>query len=345
MPPHAPVAATVSAVVPHWNRRDLLESLLENLSRQQRPFDEIIVVDNGSTDGSSELARQYNRGQGPCAGRIRVICLETNMGFAAAVNRGIEAAQSDWICILNNDVTLAADWLEVLLDAATREDAAFATGKIVSARDPSILDGTFDEISRAGCAARCGSGKPDGAFWNHPRKIRFAPMTAALFRSSLFHEVGLLDENFGSYLEDVEFGIRCAVGGHAGMYVPRAVAQHSGSATLGKWSADSVWRISRNQFLLVSKHFRGQSALPVIVGQALWGLVALRHGRGWAFIRGKMAGWAGRGAPGVRARDGCAEQKRQLGLLLEASEKEILEIGRQTGLDLYWRAYFWLLPR
>jgi GT2 family glycosyltransferase len=291
-------------------------------------------VDNGSTDGSADLAR---------ARGVRVVQLDRNVGFAAAVNRGIEAAQSDWIAILNNDVTVAPDWLEVLLEAASREDAAFATGKILSADHPSILDGTFDEISRGACAVRCGSGKSDGEIWNRPRKIRFAPMTAALFRSSLFHEVGGLDETFGSYLEDIDFGIRCALANRSGAYVPKAIAYHKGSATLGKWSTESVWRISRNQVLLVSKHLGGQSALPIMVGQALWGLLALRRGCGWAFVRGKMAGWADGRA--LRTRQTSVEATKHLGLILEASEKEIWEIGQKTGLDLYWRAYFWLLPR
>jgi GT2 family glycosyltransferase len=319
--------------VPHWNRRDLLGALFDSLSRQRRHFDEIIIVDNGSTDGSGDFASE--RG-------ARVLRLDKNLGFAAAVNRGIEATSAEWIAILNNDVTLAPDWLEILLHAAVREDAAFVTGKILSAGDPSILDGAFDEISRGGCAARCGSGKSDGEIWNQPRTIRFAPMTAAVFRSSLFHEVGGLDETFGSYMEDVEFGIRCALAGRTGAYIPEAIAHHRGSATLGKWSADSVWRISRNQVLLVLKHFRGQPALPITIGQALWGLVALRHGCGWAFIRGKAAGWAARRS--IVRRPSAAGEK-QLGLILRASEKGIWELGQRTGLDRYWRAYFWLLPR
>lgn len=334
VPSSSTVTGTVTAIVPHWNRRDLLGALLENLSLQRRPFDEIVVVDNGSTDGSAELARREG---------ARVVALDRNVGFAAAVNRGIDVAHSEWIAILNNDVTLAPDWLEILLADASRTHVSFATGKILSAANSSILDGAFDEISRAACAARCGSGKSDDEFWNQSRTIRFAPMTAALFRSSLFHELGGLDEVFGSYHEDVEFGIRCALAGRAGTYVPRAVAYHQGSATFGKWSADSVRRISRNQFLLALKHFRGQSALPIVIGQLLWGLVALRHGCGRAFLTGKKAGWADRRAySGQRT---SAEVQKKLGLILRASENEIWEIGRHTGLDLYWRAYFWLLPR
>jgi N-acetylglucosaminyl-diphospho-decaprenol L-rhamnosyltransferase len=329
-----PPSPTVTAVVPHWNRRDLLAALLDNLLAQQRRFDEIIVVDNGSTDGSADVAR----GRG-----ARVIQLEHNAGFAAAVNRGIEASHSDWIGIINNDVTLAGEWLRVMLEAASRDDPWFVAGKILSADNPAILDGAFDEVSRGACAARCGAGKRDAAIWNQPRSIRIAPMTAALFRTRLFQLVGNLDEVFGSYMEDAEFGIRCALGGYAGAYAPAAVAFHQGSATLGKWSADSVWRISRNQLLLAVKHFAGQPRLPILTGQALWGLLAARHGCGWAFLRGKVAGWKDRRLFGPR--DADAGRKKRLSSILEASEKEIIELGRQTGLDSYWRGYFWLLPR
>lgn len=335
MPPSPTVRATVTAVVPHWNRRDLLGALLENLRAQRRPFDEIIIVDNGSTDGSVALARERAASGQP----VRVIELDRNLGFAAAVNRGIEAARSEWIAILNNDVTLASDWLEALLSAAAGREIWFATGKIMSASDPAVLDGTFDEVSRAACAARCGAGKADGPVWNEPRSIRIAPMTAALFRAELFWRMGGLDERFESYMEDVEFGIRCALGGCGGMYVPAAVAYHQGSATLGQWSAAAVQRISKNQVLLAMKHFSRQPHLPIFVGQLLWGLLALRHGCGWAYLRGK---WAG-------CKDGWACKSRlapdegyKLRTILEASEQTILELGQQTGLDRYWRAYFWL---
>src|ERR1700722_18057899 len=93
---------TVAAVVPHWNRRDLLETLLRNLREQTVAFNEVIVVDNGSTDGSAEFAERAG---------ARVLRLGQNRGFAAAVNRGIEATGADWVAVINNDVTLAADWL------------------------------------------------------------------------------------------------------------------------------------------------------------------------------------------------------------------------------------------
>jgi GT2 family glycosyltransferase len=123
----------VTAVIPHWNRRDLLATLLDDLKQQIRPFDEVIVVDNGSSDDSAAAAE---------AAGARVLRLGRNLGFAAAVNRGIQAADSDWIAILNNDVTLAPDWLKILLETAARENASFATGKTLCAYATATIDGT-----------------------------------------------------------------------------------------------------------------------------------------------------------------------------------------------------------
>ena len=323
--------SSVAAVVPHWNRRDLLEPLLASLSAQSRRLDEVIVADNGSADDSAAWAERAG---------ARVLRLGSNLGFAAAANRGVEAARTDWVAILNNDVTLDAAWLEKLVDAAERQHAWFATGKILRAADRSTLDGTFDEISRAACACRCGAGKPDAPLWNQPRRIRIAPMTAAIFRRELFDEIGCLDEYFGSYLEDVDFGLRCALAGRDGVYVPTAVSHHRGSATMGEWNKDTVRLIARNQVLLAAKHFRGQPRLPIVAGQLLWGVLALRHGRGGSYLRGKISGLGA--ARAIRHKHVFQPALRSV---VEASEGEILEVERQTGFDWYWRAYFWLPPR
>ena len=320
--------ASAAAVIPTWNRRDLLSALLQNLQQQTRRFDEVVVVDNGSTDDSAALAESAG---------ARVLRLERNFGFAAAVNRGIEATRSDWVAILNNDVTLASNWLDTLL-SATPQDASFAAGKILSASDPTIIDGVFDEISRGACAWRCGAGKADAPVWNRPQDIRIAPMTAALFRRALFEEVGLLDEQFGSYLEDVDFGFRCALSGRHGVYVPSAVAHHRGSATSGRWHKDTVRLISRNQSLFARKHLSGLPWVPILAGQLLWGLVACRHGRGFSFLRGKVQGLRANLTPRVQP-----ERLQAVSAFLEESERHIFELQRETGFDAYWRAYFWLL--
>ena len=292
------------------------------------------MVDNGSEDDSAELA---------AVAGANVLRMGRNLGFAAAVNRGIEAANTEWVAILNNDVTLEPDWLAKLLDAAAGDDIWFATGKILQAANHQMVDGTFDEISRGGCASRCGSGKLDSPAWNQQRRIRVAPMTAAIFRRQLFADLGGLDETFGSYMEDVDFGLRCALEGRGGQFVPSAIAYHRGSATLGEWNKDTVWRIARNQVLMSAKHFRGQPLWPIMAGQLLWGMVALRNGRGSAFVRGKIAGM--REARRLTRPSSNEYTRKVLAEILESSEANILALARETGFDSYWRAYFWLSRR
>jgi GT2 family glycosyltransferase len=317
----------VSVVIPNWNGAALLPTLLADLSRQTYPVDRIIVVDNGSADDSAGVAERAG---------ASLIRLATNTGFAHAVNRGIQGSDAEWIVVLNNDVSLEPDWLRKLMNRLETGDAWFATGKLLDAKRRDWMDGSFDAICRGACAWRCGQGRPDSAIWNQLREIQFPPFTAAIFRAELFERVGRLDENFESYLEDVDFGIRCATAGLTGWYVPDAIAYHHGSATLGRWHREAVRKISRNQLLLVAKHYAPSWILrycwPIIVAQSLWGLVALRHGALSAYLAGKLEGFRF-----FRRTRG----NYQAGLpgILERSEQEIRELQRLTGFDLYWKLY------
>jgi GT2 family glycosyltransferase len=313
----------VTAVIPVANRRELLDALLASMARQTRPFDELIVVDNASSDGAPDLAR--TRG-------ARVIAMGRNAGFTAAVNRGIAEAAGEWIAVLNSDVELSPDWLQALIAA----NAWFATGKILNAADPSLIDGSWDLISRAACPWRAGNARLDGPLFSEPREIALAPFTALLARAELFRRVGALDERFESYLEDVDFGLRCAALGLAGRYVPAALARHHGSATLGKWHPASIRRMARNQVFLAAKHYPcAKWFWPILVGQALWFFVALRHGAGFAFLRGKFEGLR-------RFRELAGPGAQSLEAVVTASEREIRALQSVTGWDNYWKLYFTL---
>jgi GT2 family glycosyltransferase len=321
----------ISAVVPVWNGRELLARLLASLAAQTLPAGEVLVVDNGSSDGAPDVAR---------AAGARVIAMGRNAGFAAAVNRGIRESRGEWIAVLNNDVEVAPDYFEKLSAA----DAWFATGKILSstAATPTI-DGAFDLLSRAGAAWRAGSGFPDGPLFAEPRPIWSPPWTAVLFRAELFRKTGMLEESFESYLEDVDFGLRCARAGMAGLYLPDAVAWHRGSATLGRWHRNTVRRMARNQVLLLVRHYPRRLVLrwlwPILTGQSLWGLVALRHGCGWAWSRGKWDGLR-RVFGGAISTDHFAPAV--LEHLLVQNEGEIRAMQSSVRYDLYWKLYFLL---
>ncbi len=319
---------SVTVVIPQHNRADLLEKLLKQLASQTHRICRTVVVDNASVDNSVTVAR---------AGGAEVIPLAENVGFAPAVNRGIAGANTTWVAILNNDVELPPDWLERLLGAAAASGAWFACGKLLRSGSPETLDGTFDLLSAGGTAWRCGHGLPDGPLWSERRPIWFAPLTAALFRRDLFDRTGLLDERFGSYLEDVDLGIRCAANGFTGVYEPGAVAHHQGSATRGAWHKTTVRQLARNQLLIVAKHFRGMPLWPAVVAQLLWGWVAVRHSSLLAFLQGKWEGL--RAFAEVRAAEPARPGVRAV---VEQSEALLYDLQKQAGMESYWRWYFML---
>jgi GT2 family glycosyltransferase len=322
---------SITAIVPVWNGRELLERLLASVEAQTEPAAELLVVDNGSTDGAPELAR--TRG-------ARVIPMGRNAGFAAAVNRGIRESRGEWIAVLNSDVELAPDYFARLL-AACSADAWFATGKILAAGSGHRIDATFDVLCRGGAAWRVGNGRADASAFSFARSVWSAPWTAALFRAELFQRVGLLEESFESYLEDVDFGLRCAAQGLAGQYVPEALAWHRGSATLGRWHPETVRRIARNQLLLLARHYPRRLLVgwcwPIFVAQSLWGAVAFRHGAGFAWLRGE---W--QGLRRFFAARGQTLDARVLTSVLGTNEDLIRSVQASTGFDLYWKLYFLL---
>ncbi|MCS7043134.1 MAG: glycosyltransferase family 2 protein [Bryobacteraceae bacterium] len=318
----------ITAVIPNFNRAELLGRTLETLGRQTRPCARVIVADNGSTDSSAAVARSHG---------AEVIPMGGNLGFAAAVNRGVEAAAAAWVWILNNDVELHPRCLEALAARVVEEEAAFAAPRLKSLANPSRLDGCYDLLARSGCAWRAGHGMPDGPLFAAPRRVAFAPFTALLVRRDAFLRLGGLDERFGSYLEDVDFCLRCAVAGLRGVYVPEAVAYHHGGATHGAWSAAMVELLARNQVLLAAKHFPAAWWWRVLAGQLLWGAVAARHGRLAAWLRGKWRGIV----EGWKIRRASVRPERSvLEPLLEACEEEIRRLQRETRQEPYWRLYF-----
>jgi hypothetical protein len=319
----------VTVVIPNWNGGPRLVRTLTDLGAQTEVPKRVIVVDNGSGDDSPDAAEDAG---------AEVVRWAANCGFAAAVNEGIRRAKTPLVAVVNNDVELRPDWLDKLADGLSRyRDASFATGKIYSASHREVLDGTFDLVSRSLCAWRAGSSRTDTPEFTRERYIWIAPMTAALFRRDLFEQVGLLDERFGSYLEDVDFGIRCSLEGKTGAYIGGAVAWHWGSATLGVWQPETVRLIARNQVLLARK-YRPRSWLSrrgwsVMVGQLLWGGMALRHGVASAWLRGKREGFRSTSPEGPGDPD-------RLELVLDKQERELLALQELSGFDLYWHLYF-----
>ena len=216
----------VSVIIPNWNRRELLAACLDALSEQSDTGHGVIVVDNGSRDGSAELVRSRYP-------HVRLVALERNTGFAAAVNRGIRESRSELVATLNNDVVVHKDWLAALVAAADRHPRAGAfASRLVSTEDPGRIDSAGDRLARSGRAYGIGRGQRDGLAFAAEREVFGATAGAALYRRALFEDVGLFDESYFAYVEDTDLAWRAQSRGWRAVYVPQALASHVGSASL-----------------------------------------------------------------------------------------------------------------
>ena len=316
---------SIAIVVPVWNQAALLERLLATVSRQTRKPEQVIIVDSGSTDNAAEVASVWG---------ADVVAMGENRGFAAAANRGIAHCSAEWVALINSDVELNDDWLEKLLQAAVETDAWFCCGKLMASSDRARIDGTWDLIAISGCPLRAGHGQKDSSRFACRRTIAMAPATAAVYRKDLFTLIGGFDEEYESYLEDVDFSLRCAVRGFMGTFEPGAVAYHVGGASGGRM----VHLYARNQILLVRKLFplklQRKFRIRILWGRLLWGALALRHGAFAAWVSGIASGLR------TRVQPAPLEPERLEELLLN-SESEIKSLN---GSDTYWRLYF-LFPR
>jgi GT2 family glycosyltransferase len=323
--------APVTVLIPNFNGERLLEDCIASALRQSLPPTEVLVVDDASTDRSPQLAAKLG---------ARVLLLPKNRGFAHAVNSGVLQSSTEWVAIVNSDVTLADDWLATLLDATRANHAAYACGPTTRRDQPTTLDGSYDLLSRGACPWRAGSGfrladlRPPDGFW-------LPSFTALLIRRDLFLKAGSLDETFGSYLEDVDFGLRlCKLECH-GLFVPSALASHLGSATFGAWSYRATRLQSRNQLLLVARHYPSgwfrRFGRAVVAAQFLWGLLALRRGVFGAWLAGKLDAlrvWS-------VVRNGSTHMDAAwLASNLSTCEHGILKWQGHPPRDAYWRWYF-----
>lgn len=321
----------IAAVIPNSNQRELLRSTLHSLQQQTRRFDYIVVVDNGSSDGSADVAREFG---------CMLIPAPRPLGFAVAVNWGLTALAADLVVVLNNDLTLDPHWLEHIAQAAEKHpEAGFFTGLLL--RPDGLIDGAYDLLSAAGLPWRAGSGMPVTPAYEQERDIRLASFTAVALRQSVLEQVGLLDPAYETYLEDTDFMLRCAAAGVHGRYVPQARGVHLGSKTLGSWSKVSTRLLARNQVFLLAKHFPPdvcrQHAWKIAVGHLLWLLVAFRHGAGWSCLSGYRAGlqsWRKlRPESETPVGNGIAP-------LMAEQEREILALQGNPARDWLWRWYF-----
>jgi GT2 family glycosyltransferase len=266
----------VSVVVVNWNRKELLRACLASLAGQTGVESETIVVDNGSTDGSADLA----------GGEFgaRVIRNSQNRGFCAANNQGIAAARGEFIALLNNDAEAEPGWLAALLRAcASRPDVGMAASKVLVWEDPKRIDKAGHLIFPDGQNRGRGTGALDHGQYDREEEVLWPDGCAAMYRKSMLDQIGGFDEDFFAYGDDAELGLRARIAGWHCIYTPDAVVRHHRGSTMGKGSGPRLELIERNRLLLALKLFPWSLLVlnPVFFAvRLLAGLVAAGRGMG-----------------------------------------------------------------
>jgi GT2 family glycosyltransferase len=278
----------VSIVIPTWNGRHLLEPCLDSLRKQTyRPI-EIVVVDGASRDGTRELVESRYP-------EARLVPLPQNLGFAGNVNAGIRTSRGEIVCLLNNDAVAQADWVERLVSAIEADPSVGSCASKMLDRSGALIDSAGDCLGSNGLAWQRGAGEPDRGQYDAAGPVFSACGGAAAYRRSMLRDVGPLEDAYGSYLEDVDLGLRAQLRGWRCQYVPTAVVRHRGSATGGGPLAS--FHVARNSIRLIARGFPAtvlrQSLPAILAAQAHRGLAAARAWRGEAAratLRGMAAG-------------------------------------------------------
>jgi len=248
MPPtNAPL---FSVIILNWNGKHLLEECLSSLRSQTFRDFETIVVDNGSTDGSVDRVKER------WAESVSTVALPSNLGFAGGNNAGIRLARGRYVILLNNDTAVDPGWLAAMDDAVRRHpDAGMFTPKILNYYRRDEIDNTGHLIYPDGMArGRHRLEKDDGRFDEEGEALSPSGCAGCYLRRML-DEIGLLDDAFFAYGEDVDLGLRGRWAGYACIYVPTAVVYHKYSATTGTYSPLKAFLAERNRLWLLFKNF------------------------------------------------------------------------------------------
>jgi hypothetical protein len=299
----------LTVAVLSYDGRHLLEVILPSLARQRFRDFEVVVVDNGSRDGTPAwLAEHWPQAQ--------VVSLAHNVGVTAALNVCARAGRGELVGLFNNDMELDPECLSELVGALREHpEAGWAGAKLLDFERRDLLDGAGDVFTWAATGGRRGHGERDLGQYDEPRAIFGACGGAALYRRSALERVGDFDEDFFAFYEDVDWNLRAQLAGISCRYVPSAIVYHMGSATIGRGLSDFTrYHLWRNTLWIIAKDLPAASLMRhaphLLLGQLVNLAVAVRDR--------KLAIWlrvwrdALRGLPGMLRKRRAVQARRRI---------------------------------
>ena len=274
-------------VIPNYNGIKYIGNCLRSLEGEPA---HIIVVDNGSTDGSRQIVQEKFP-------QVALIGLDRNYGFCKAINTGIENSETTYVILLNNDTEVEKGFVRALETSLEQHPEVFSgSAQMRNLQHPELIDDAGDFYCALGWAFANGKDKPLEGY-QQKRRIFAACGGAAIYRRKVFDEIGCMDENHFAYLEDIDLGYRARIHGYDNLYVPEAVVYHAGSGASGsRYNEFKVELTSKNSVYLVYKNMPPVQIvlnLPFLfAGFAVKTLFFIKKGLGLTYIKGLCRGAA-----------------------------------------------------
>ena len=239
----------ISIIVPNWNGIKFIGMCLDSLARSDFHSYEVIVVDNGSVDGSREMIEEKYP-------RVRLIKNRENMGFAVACNQGIKAAKGKYISLLNNDIEVESSWLTKLYEGMERHpECGMGTTKMMFLDQRDTFYNAGDLFHSWSAGGGRGQGEKDIGQYDKEDYVFGACAGAGIYRREFFEQVGIFDEDFFIFAEDVDINMRGQLQGFKCVYLPEAKVYHIGTATVGLYSDRYIYLCKRNDIFVLVRNY------------------------------------------------------------------------------------------
>jgi GT2 family glycosyltransferase len=307
----------VSVVVVCWNSKQHLPVCLGSLRLQTYPSVEVIVVDNGSTDGS----REYVESEHPW---VRLHAIDRNVGYAPANNAGFRVAKGEYLVVLNPDTEVEPDFVSELVVAFDQDGVGLATSRICYFDDHDRVNACGNDVHLTGIGFCRGLDQPAGGF-DTPAMVASVSGCAFMIRRDVLERIGGFDDDYFTYVEDSDLSLRAHLAGYRIAFAPRSIVYHKYALRM---TPQKLYFIERNRRLTLIKNFRWgtlAALLPplVLTGLLMWTYCVL-HGP--SYLRAKLAAhlWIYRNWSLV------LEKRRRTQALRKVGDREVVRLLSST---------------
>lgn len=278
----------VSVVIPNWNGQDFLKESIDSLLKQTKEC-HIVVVENGSIDDSQKILDSYGK-------KITVLKQKHNLGFSGGVNVGIKNAlkNSDYVALFNNDAVADKNWLSELTKTLDHNPEVGIVACKFLHMDDDKIDSTGDFYSIYGLPFPRGRGQKDSYQFDRETNVFGASGGSSIYRSQMLKQIGLFDEDFFAYFEDVDISFRAQLAGWEVHYNPKSVAYHHIGGTSGKINGFATYQTAKNFWFIYTKNMPIDLYFKYLPLAVYWYLrmyaARLIKGGFWPFTKGFIKG-------------------------------------------------------